>query len=338
MSSKPLAVFADVSESWQKHLLQSKLEANFELEITGEPAPEISDELKQSAQILSVFINSECGADELENWPELKFISTRSTGYDHIDLEYCTQQKIPVSNVPTYGDNTVAEHTFALILSLSRNVHEAAMRTRRGDFELGGIRGFDLRGKTIGVIGTGHIGIHVAKMARGFGMEILAYDIQHNDFLAELVGFDYVDLETLVEQSHIISLHCPLNESTRHLIGRDLLENCHDDALVINTARGELIDTDALLDTLENGRIGGAGLDVLEGEEMILSESKLNEKDFSRERLQTLVQNNRLLQRDDVIFTPHMAYNSREAIERIFETTVDNIRAFHEGNLIHTVE
>ena len=337
MADQPIAVFADITESWQKDLLIERLSETFELVIEDKPLSEFSSEQYQNAQILSIFINSDCKAKELERWPELEFIATRSTGYDHIDLSYCSEHGITVSNVPTYGDNTVAEHTFALILSLSRNLYEAVQRTQRGDYELGGIRGFDLRGKTIGIIGTGHIGIHVAKMARGFGMNILAYDIQRNDFLSELIGFDYVDLETLVEQSHIISLHCPLTESTRYIIDEDMLSRSRDDLLVINTARGELIDTDALLRALEDGRLGGAGLDVIEGEEMILSESKLNEKNFSREKLQTLVQNNRLLKRDNVIFTPHMAYNSREAIERIFETTIDNIKAFQKENPIHTV-
>lgn len=337
MADQPIAVFADITESWQKDLLIERLSETFELVIEDKPLSEFSSEQYQNAQILSIFINSDCKAKELERWPELEFIATRSTGYDHIDLSYCSEHGITVSNVPTYGDNTVAEHTFSLILSLSRNLYEAVQRTQRGDYELGGIRGFDLRGKTIGIIGTGHIGIHVAKMARGFGMNILAYDIQRNDFLSELIGFDYVDLETLVEQSHIISLHCPLTESTRYIIDEDMLSRSRDDLLVINTARGELIDTDALLRALEDGRLGGAGLDVIEGEEMILSESKLNEKNFSREKLQTLVQNNRLLKRDNVIFTPHMAYNSREAIERIFETTIDNIKAFQKENPIHTV-
>jgi D-lactate dehydrogenase len=169
-------------------------------------------------------------------------------------------------------------------------------------------------------------------MARGFGMDVLAYDIEQDRFIADLLGFGYVEMEELLENSHIITLHCPLNENTRHLLDYEQFKLCRDGALLINTSRGEIINTEALLSALQEGKIAGAGLDVMEGEELVLEETRLNEKDFPREKLEQLIQNNRLLKRDDVIFTPHMAYNSREAVERILDTTVSNIIAFDKGD------
>jgi D-lactate dehydrogenase len=333
-----MIVFAEVSEPWQEDFLEERLsETDQAIEYYREPASEVPESSKEEATVLSVFIQSELDEEELASWPRLEFISTRSTGYDHVDLDYCGEHEVAVSNVPTYGDNTVAEHTFALILSLSRRMHEVTQRTQRGDFQLGGLRGFDLRGKTLGVVGTGHIGIHVIKMARGFGMDVLAHDVDPDDFMAELLDFEYAGMDRLLEESHIITLHVPLNNSTKHMIDREALKRCRDEALIINTARGGLINTDALLEALEEDRLAGAGLDVLEGEEMILSESKLNEKEFSREKLRQLVQNNELLRRDDVVFTPHMAYNSREAFERILSTTVENITGYLAGTPHHLV-
>ncbi len=333
-------LFCDVKEDWQRAYLEEgvqdidgDLHTRFH-EVSLQDVPE-SD--RTPADLLSVFIDSDCGRAQLETLPELQFLTTRSTGFDHVDLEYCRERNIPVSNVPTYGEHTVAEHTFALLLNLSRRVHEVVQSTPPGDFEFGGTRGFDLRGKTMGVIGTGHIGKHVAKMARGFGMEVLAYDVDQDPFIAELLNYRYVSLDALLDSADIISLHLPLNEQTKHLLGSEELKRCKDDAIIINTARGGLIDTNALLQELENNRLGGAGLDVIEGEEMILSEPELNEKEFSREKLEKLVENSRLLKRDDVIFTPHMAYNSREAIERILETTLNNIRSYLDGAPANTV-
>ncbi|MFB6355981.1 MAG: NAD(P)-dependent oxidoreductase [bacterium] len=331
-------LFCEMNEDWQIDNIKDALsDLDLSPRFTELPLHEVDDNTLREARYLSVFISSECNSDTLSRFPDLEFISTRSTGFDHVDLDYCRQNNIEVSNVPTYGENTVAEHTFALILSLSRNLHEAMERTRRGEFNMEQLRGFDLRGKTIGVIGTGHIGIHVIRMARGFGMDVVAYDIEHNSFMAELLGFDYVDLDHLLESSDIISLHVPLNDHTRHMIDREELEQCRDEALIINTARGALVNTDALLDCLEAGNLNGAGLDVLEGEEMLLSDIKLNEKEFSRDKLARLIQNDKLIKRDDVIFTPHMAYNSKEAIERILNTTVENIQSYLQGNPKNTV-
>jgi len=332
--------FCDVKEDWQRAYLEDgldDLDTSVETTFHGASLQEVPEPDLESTQILSVFIDSDCGREQLEKLPDLQFVTTRSTGFDHVDLDVCRERDIPVSNVPTYGEHTVAEHTFALLLNLSRRVHEVVQSTPPGDFEFGGTRGFDLRGKTMGLIGTGHIGKHVAKMARGFGMDVVAHDVDEDPFIAELLNYRYVSLDDLLESADIISLHLPLNDHTHHILGADELKRCKDDAIIINTARGGLIDTNALLRELENDHLGGAGLDVIEGEEMILSEPELNEKEFSREKLEQLVENSRLLKRDDVIFTPHMAYNSREAIERILDTTIGNIRSYLDGQPTNTV-
>ncbi len=333
------AVFTEVGELWQQKYLAEKLGENeFELKFFNEPVAGVPAALKEKADILSVFIRSNCGEEELEKWAELDYIATRSTGFDHIELDYCRRNKIEVSNVPTYGDNTVAEHTFALILSLSRKLYQAVQCTRNGDYsDCDDLRGFDLRGKTLGVIGAGNIGKHVIKMARGFGMEVLAFDVNRDHFIADLLGFEYVKLDEIFTAAEIISLHCPLNDATRHILDREEFKKCRDGVLIINTSRGELINTEALLEALDSDKVAGAGLDVVEGEELILEEPRLNEKDFPREQLEQLIQNNRLVKRDDVVFTPHMAYNSREAIERILATTAANIRSYLEGSPANTV-
>ena len=233
--------------------------ALFSQELNAETA-----DLAKNFDVLSVFIYSQLSAPVLRKLPQLKMIATRSTGFDHIDLVPCRKRKIVVSNVPSYGENTVAEHTFALILALSRNIHRAYMRTIRGDFSLEGLRGFDLQGKTIGVIGAGHIGMHVIKMARGFGMKILAFDVRQNAFLAEVLGFQYATLDEILKQSDVLSLHAPYSEKTKHLIGKHNIKQIKRGAILVNTSRGGLVDTDALIQALDDGILAGAGLDVLE--------------------------------------------------------------------------
>ena len=285
----------------------------------------------KNCEILSVFIHSKIQKSHLDLLPKLRLIATRSTGFDHIDLAACKARNIKVANVPHYGENTVAEHTFALILSLSRNVHKAYIRTTRGDFSMEGLQGFDLKGKTIGIIGSGRIGLHVIQMAKGFGMNVLAYDITQDSFLAEVLNFKYVSLEELLQSSDIISLHCPYSEKTHHLINREKIQLIKKGALFINTARGGLVDTNALAEALDKGILAGAGLDVLEEEEMIKEEKELLSKNYPEEKLRLLVQNHILLHRENVVITPHMAFNSHEALNRILETTLSNIENFGNG-------
>jgi len=289
------------------------------------------------AECLSVFIRPVLTKQTLSAYPALKLIATRSTGYDHIDVAYCRDRGIAVSNVPTYGENTVAEHTFALILMLSRKVHQSYNQVRAGHVERAMLTGFDLQGKTLGVIGVGRIGMHTIRIGRGFGMRVLANDVRQDHFLADLLGFRYVPLNTLLEESDIVSLHCPLLPETRHLIGKEQLQRMKRGGLLVNTARGGLVDTDALVEALESGRLGGAGLDVVEGEELIKEEHQLLEKPQDVETLRAAVRNRVLLAREDIVFTPHNAFNSGEAMHRILDTTVENLEAFRAGKPINRV-
>ncbi|MFY9268704.1 MAG: hydroxyacid dehydrogenase [Candidatus Manganitrophaceae bacterium] len=323
-------VFLEV-EPWEQEYLMGRCPSSWQACFYPEEADRISIDQIDDAEVLSVFIYSDLDAALMGRFPALKLIATRSTGTDHIDLAFCRQKGIAVSNVPTYGANTVAEHTFALILSLSRKIYPARARTLRGDFSFRGLRGFDLMGKTLGVVGAGQIGRHVIRIASGFQMRVLAYDLKPDPPLAERLGFEFADLDTLLLQSDIVSLHLPLIPQTHHLIGKREFEKMKRGAFLINTARGGLVDTDALLWALEEGIVGGAGLDVLEEEEAVREERELLSSRFNEEKLKAVVRNHILLQREDVLITPHIAFNSQEAVERIMQTTVDNISGFLEG-------
>lgn len=296
-----------------------------------EPIEKINLALLRQAEVISPFVWSHISSDVLKKLPKLKLIATRSTGYDHIDLQTCKKRGIAVANVPFYGENTVAEHTFALILALSRKVHQAYFRTIKGDFSLEGLQGFDLKDKTLGIIGTGHIGIHAIRMAKGFGMNVLAYDVVKNNFLAETLGFSYVTFDQLLQKSDIISLHAPYRKETHHMINKGNIKKIKKGAILINTARGALVETEALALALDQGILSGAGLDVLEGEELIKEERQILSKEYPVDHLKTLLQNHILLNRENVVITPHIAFNSREAFHRILETTVNNINAFRSG-------
>ncbi len=334
-SLKKKVVFFETDKE-EKEYFRKSLRKDFSLAFID--APLVEEDLDkymskiEEAEILSIFVYSRITEKVLKALNSLKLIATRSTGYDHIDLEACKTKGILISNVPLYGENTVAEHTFALILALSRNVHKAYYRTIRERFELEGLQGFDLKDKTLGVIGAGHIGLHVIRMAKGFGMEVLAYDVQKQSFLAEIMDFRYVPLEFLLKNSDVITLHAPLNDKTYHMINKDNIKSVKKGTLLINTARGELVDTEALLLALEERTISGAGLDVLEGEDLIQEEKRLFSPEVPQESLQKVVRNHILLHREDVVITPHIGFYSREAIQRIRRTTVKNIRGYIRDN------
>jgi D-lactate dehydrogenase len=307
--------------------LESAVEAHFSTErLTLERCP-----LYARVEAIAAFVWTKLDAELLEALPELRLILTMSTGYDHIDLETCRRRGITVCNVPHYGENTVAEHTFALILALSRRLRAAQQWVYRPSTSIAELRGFDLYGKTLGVIGAGNIGLHVIRIARGFGMRVLAYDIRPQPLLAEVLGFTYTDLETLLRSSDIVSLHVPATPETYHMINRERLSMMKRGALLINTARGSVVDTEALLWALDEGILAGAGLDVIEGEEYIKEESILLRAPVAEQTLRKVVQAYVLLHRDNIIFTPHIAFNSEEAVQRILDTTLHNLKAFLEG-------
>jgi len=289
-------------------------------------------ERHKDAEVVSTFIYSRLDRSVLEKLRGLKLIATRSTGFDHIDTDYCRERGIRVANVPTYGENTVAEHVFALLLAISHRLIEAADRTRRGDFSQTGLQGFDLQGRTLGIVGTGSIGRHTARIARGFGMDVLAFDVQPQEDAARDIGFRYVGMDELLANSDVVSLHVPGSPKTKHLIADDRFAQMKRGAVLINTARGPVVDVHALLRALADGRVAAAGLDVLPEEPVIREEAELLRSMFTREHnLETLLADHVLLRLRNVVITPHSAFNTREAVQRILDTTRDNITAFVTG-------
>jgi D-lactate dehydrogenase len=318
-------------EDWEKALLSNGRFDGHGLQLSTDPLVERTLAQVKDAEVVSVFVHSTLTRPILEKLPNLKFIATRSTGFDHIDLACCRERGIPVSNVPSYGENTVAEHTFALILALSRNIHKAFVHTLAKEIPFRDLRGFDLAGKTLGVIGAGRIGLHTIKIAKGFGMRVVAFDTRHEPLLAEVLNFRYMPLEELLATSDIISLHCPYSPRTHHLINLENVRKIKRGALVINTARGGLIDPAALSLALDEGILAGAGLDVLEGEELLKDERQILAQPLTQEKLRTLLVNHSLLNRDNVVITPHIGFNSVEAVERIMTTTLENLETYLSG-------
>ena len=295
---------------------------------------------KGEIEILSNFINYPVTAETLLEFPKLRFVTTRSTGYDHIDLKACVERNILVSNVPTYGENTVAEFAFALILALSRKIFPAVKRVReQGLFATDDLQGFDLLNKTIGVVGAGHIGVHVIKIAKGFGMKVLAYDPYPKAELSTQYGFEYASLEDLLKSSDIITLHVPYMPATHHLISVQNIGLCKKGAVIINTARGGLIETSALISALKSGQIAGAGMDVLEEEGFVKDEVHMLAQGHPNElQLKTILADHELMYMDNVLITPHNAFNTKEALQRILDTTIMNIQAFVKGQPINLVK
>ena len=323
-------------KAWEKDYIKKNLRKHellfFEGTLTSKNISEISD-----VNIISVFIYSKLYKKLLAKLPELKMIATRSTGFDHIDIDFCKNKKITVCNVPFYGENTVAEHTFALILSLSRNIHKSYVRTLRDDFSIDGLTGFDLKGKTIGIIGGGHIGMHVARMAKGFEMDVLVFDLSRNAKLAKKIGFRYVSFEFLLKKSDIITIHVPYNAYTHHLLNKRNVMKIKKGAILINTARGAIVDTNALFYALDNNILGGAGLDVIEGEELVKEEKQLLHETGNTNKWRQIVRDHKIFRMDNVVFTPHNAFNSKEALIRILDTSIENISYFSKNKIKNKV-
>lgn len=275
------------------------------------------EELAQAAsgaEVLSVFIYTEVPEEVIAKLEELKLIVTRSVGFDHIDADYALSMGIEVCHIPDYGAHVVAEHAFALLLAAAKNIVRADAFVKSGRrFEFEPFLGTELRDKTLGVIGTGKIGAEAIRIGRGFGMRIVAYDIYQNQNLAEKYDFEYKDLEEVLEQSDYVTLHAPLTPETHHLIDDEGISRMKEGAILINAARGGLVDTRALRDALESGHLAAAGVDVLEEEDRPESD--------------------RLLNAPNLVITPHSAFYTKEALERIARTTVDIIQSFKKGEV-----
>ena len=324
-------------EPWERPAFDPLL-ADHEVTFTEEPLTAENAAAYRDAEIISVFIYSAPDRAVLEQFKDLRLVSTRSTGYDHIDLDACDEAGIMVCNVPSYGEHTVAEHVFGLLLTISHNLWNAIDRTRKGDFSLEGLRGFDLMGKTMGVVGTGAIGRHVVRIARGFGMHVLATDLHEDEAFAREYDFRYVPLNDLLSHSDVISLNVPLNDRTKHMIGAEQFDLMKDHVVIINTSRGALIDIKAMVAALADGTIGAAGLDVLPAEPVIREEAELLRSAFRAEHdLETLLADHILLRLRNVYITPHSAFDTEEAVRRILEVTVENIQGFLADSPVHVV-
>ncbi len=267
------------------------------------------------------FVNDDINASVVDTFYRngIRIIALRSAGYNNVDFK-AAFEKINVVRVPAYSPYAVAEHAMALLLTLNRKTHRAYNRTRDYNFSLNGLTGFDLYGKTIGVIGTGKIGQVFIDICKGFGMQVIAYD----PFPAQGKGIDYVSVEELCSRADIISLHCPLTKDTHHLINAETLSKMRDGVVIINTSRGALIDSEALVEAIKSKKVGAAGLDVYE------EESELFFEDFSN----TIIQDDvlaRLVSMPNVIVTSHQAFLTNEALHNIAETTLDNLKAFFDG-------
>ena len=324
-------LFVETSEEEQE-ILKSEFAGEDLVFVSNSELDNLSEEQKE-AEVISVFVSGECPGEFINSMPSLGLIATRSTGYDHIDLEACKEKGVLVANVPTYGSRTVAEYAFGLILSLSRKVHAAYDRLKEeGTTDVEYFEGFNLEGKTLGVVGTGNIGRNVIRIAKGFDMKVVAFDAYPNEEYAKELDFEYKSLDEVLKESDIVTLHVPYLESTHHLINEEKLALMKKSAYLINTARGEVVDTKALVNALEAGEIAGAGLDVLEEEKLLTEELELlTDKIHSINEFQTLLADHKLIDMEQVIVTPHIAFNTKEAKKEILDTTMANIKQFLEG-------
>lgn len=282
--------------------------------------------LAQGAAAVCIFVNDTADAAAIHALKEqgVPLIALRCAGFNNVDLDAAARDGITVVRVPAYSPYAVAEHAVALMLALNRKIHRAYWRTRDGNFALHGLMGFDMHGKTAGIIGTGKIARILIRILRGFGMEVLGYDLYPDEAFAREVGMRYVTLDELYAQSDIISLHCPLTEQTRYLIDSSAIERMKPGVVLINTGRGQLIHSQALIDGLKEKKIGAAGLDVYEEEGDYFYEDK-SDKIIDDDTLA------RLLSFNNVIVTSHQGFFTREALANIAETTLSNIRDFTEG-------
>lgn len=288
--------------------------------------------LARENEAVCAFVNDHLGRGVLEVLARegVKLIALRSAGFNHVDLQAARDLGLTVARVPAYSPEAVAEHTVALILSLNRKIHRAYSRVREGNFALDGLLGFNLSGRTVGVIGTGKIGLCFARVMQGFGCRMIAFD-PSPDPQFESLGGSYVDLDELLASSDIVSLHCPLTPQTHHLIDRAAIDRMKEGIMLINTSRGAVVDARALIAGLKSGRIGSVGLDVYEEEADLffenLSDKMIQDDVFAR-----------LLTFPNVLITGHQAFFTREAMTAIAETTVANICAFAElGTALHEV-
>ncbi|MBQ3102133.1 hydroxyacid dehydrogenase [bacterium] len=291
-----------------------------------------NNEIKD-AEAISIFVSGRIDAQSLKKFPNLKYIFTRSVGFDHIGIDYCNSKNIKIYNAKHYGDNTIAEYTFAILLSVIRNIPSAMSDVKAGKVKQTKYRGLELHGKTLGIIGLGSVGRQVAKIAQGFSMNVICYDIEVNP------SYKFVSLDELFEKSDIITLHTPYSAETENIINASAFSKMKKGVVLVNTARGELVDVDSLIENLNNEKVLYVASDVLECENILHGNYK---KDFclscvDKHCLQKFFLNNKLMNKSNVLVTPHIAYNTHEAVKRILEITLKNIENAKRGILDNVV-
>jgi D-lactate dehydrogenase len=305
----------------------------FEFPLNDSTIKQIPQSHIDGAEIVSIFISSALTKAVLNNFKSLKLVSTRATGYNNVDLDECKNREIAVVNVAKYGETTVAQYTFGLLVAMVRKIIPAVIDMKNGSNNAPIYVGRDLNAITLGVLGTGSIGAAFCKIAHGADMKILAYDFKPNPELAENYGVEYVDKETLLKNSDVVSLHVPYNQANHHFISKKELEMMRTGSYLLNTSRGELLDTKELYQALADKKLAGAALDVGECESFSFDMLNFMEKipNTSADCLARALVTQRLIELPNVILTPHIAYNTQEAIETILESTFKNIDDFYNG-------
>jgi len=294
--------------------------AYFDFRLTEQTA-----RMAQGFDAICAFVNDDLSQPVLEELANnnVRLIAMRCAGFDKVDLEAAKSLKIQVVRVPAYSPEAIAEHTLGLMLSLNRRIHRAYQRTRDANFSLEGLTGFNFHGKTVGVIGTGKIGIATIRILKGLGMNILAYDPYENPIAVEL-GVTYTSLEDIYQQADVITLHCPMTQENHHMLNAEAFNKMRDGVMIINTSRGELLNSKDAIEALKNSKIGSLGIDVYENEKDLFFEDKSNDviKDDIFRRLSSC---------HNVLFTGHQAFLTEEALGNIADTTLNNIAYFEAG-------
>lgn len=326
-------LFYDI-KSYDKELFKKfGKDYNIEMKFLKGKLNEESVDLTKGYEIVCAFANDTINKEVIDILAEngVKLLAMRCAGYNNISLKDI-QGRFKVVRVPAYSPYSIAEYTMGMILALNRKIHKAYVRTREGNFSISGLMGFDLNGKTAGIIGAGKIAQILIKILKGFGMRVIAYDPYPNYEKAKELGFEFVDLDTLYKESDIISLNCPLTKETQYMINRNSMAKMKDGVMIVNTGRGMLIDSADLIEALKDKKVGAAALDVYEEEAEYFFED-LSDKVIEDDIL------GRLLSFHNVLITSHQAYFTQEAVEAITKTTLNNIQDFIDGKeLINEVK
>lgn len=327
MTDRKIAFFG--VKCWEKEIIEKEIINidSFGVGIFEEELQEAFD-MAKNYEILSLSSKSRVDKESLERLPDLKLIAIRSTGVDNIDVEECKRRGIEVKNVPTYGSNTVAEYTFALILAVAKKIVEAHQSVENDEFSPEGLTGMEIYGKTLGIVGLGKIGSNVARIAKGFGMNVLVTEKKPDKNILKEFGAKLVELETLLKESDIVTLHVPSEKDTYHLINKNNIKLMKTGSILVNTSRGAVLESAAVIWALNKGILMGAGIDVVEEEENLEGMSMIMSQRPTKDDLQNILSYHMLRDRDDVVFTPHNAFNTKEAITRRIKTTIENINNF----------